>query len=75
MESLAIAAAVVMLSVWLVAFLSLFFSFIGLRLIGAIFGLLSIFAGVWLLITLPHAPFIAAINIIPGIISIRRYFI
>lgn len=75
MASLALAAAVVILSIWFIAALSLFFSFLGFKLLGMIFGVLSTTAGIWLLITLPHAPFLAAINLIAGAVSIRRYFL
>lgn len=74
MASLALAAAIVILSIWTTAALSLIFSFIGLRLLGAIFGTLSLIAGIWLLIILPHAPFLSIVNIIAGVISVKRYF-
>lgn len=74
LASLALAVAVVMLSVWGVAALSLIFTFAGFRGAGALFGLLSALAGLWLLCVLPHAPLLGAINLVAGGVSIRRYF-
>lgn len=72
MESLALAAALVMFSFWTVAGLSLIFAFFRLKLLGVIFGWLSIAAGVWLIFTLPYAPFLGAINIACGLISLIK---
>lgn len=73
MASLALAAAVVILSVWGVAGVSLIFTFSGFRLAGAVFGAVSVAAGAWLLCVLPHAPFLGAINLVAGGFAIQRY--
>lgn len=73
MESLALLAAVVMLSVWGVAGVSLLLSFLGMRLAGAVVGGVSVVAGAWLLFVLPHVPLLGLINIACGVVAIRRH--
>jgi len=74
MASLALAAAIVVLSLWFVAGASLVLSYLGFRLMGAIFGAMSAVAGIWLLCILPHAPLLGAINLVAGSVAIWRYF-
>jgi hypothetical protein len=74
MASLALAAAVVVLSLWFVAVASLVLSYLGFRLMGAIFGTMSAVAGIWLLCILPHAPLLGAMNLAAGFVAIWRYF-
>jgi hypothetical protein len=74
MASLALAAAVVMLSVWGLAALSLICSFLGFRFAGAVTGALSFAAGLWLLCVLPHVPFLGAVNLVAGGVAVWRYF-
>lgn len=73
MASLALAAAVVILSVWGLAGVSLLLSFLGFRLAGAAFGFLSVAAGLWLLCVLPHAPFLGGVNLVAGGVAVWRY--
>lgn len=72
MESLALTAALVMLSVWALAALAVALSFLGWRLVGSLFGGLSVAAGAWLIYVLPHAPWLGAINLLAGSIAIVR---
>lgn len=71
MESLALLAALIIISFWTVAGLSLLFSFFRLRILGLIFGCLSLAAGVWLIFILPHAPLLGIINIVCGLMGLR----
>lgn len=73
MASLALAVALIMISLWGLAGLSLLLTFLGFRVVGAALGLLSAAAGVWLLFILPHAPFFGLVNLVAGVVSIRRY--
>lgn len=73
MESLALMAVLVMLSLWGVAAFSLLLSFVGFRMAGAAFGVLSLAAGLWLLCVLPHAPLLGGVNVLAGVVSVRRY--
>lgn len=73
MASLAFVVAVIMLSFWGVAAISLLLTFAGFKGSGAALGVLSVVAGLWLLCVLPHAPLLGAINIVAGVVSIRRY--
>jgi len=73
MGSLAVLAVVVVFSLWGVAAVSLLASFLGFRLAGAVFGAISVAAGVWLLCILPYAPLLGCINILCGAVSIGRY--
>ena len=75
MESLAILAVLVMLSFLFVAAACLAVSFLGLRLLGAVLGGLSVVAGLWLLCILPHVPIFGGINILAGAVAIRRYLL
>lgn len=72
MESLALLAALIVISVWGLAAISVLTSLLGLRKTGAFLGVLSVVAGVWLLFILPHAPFLGLVNIFAGFIAIRR---
>lgn len=74
MGSLALVVAFIILSFWAAAGLSVILSLLGFRLAGAVFGTLSAIAGVWLLVTLPHAPFLGLINLGCGAFAVRRYF-
>lgn len=74
MASLALVVTVIMLSFWFVAGASLVLTFLGCRLLGAVFGGLSAAAGIWLLCVLPHAPLLGLINLVAGGVAIRRYF-
>lgn len=71
MESLALLAALIIVSFWTVAGLSLLFAFFRLRILSLIFGCLSLAAGVWLIFILPHAPLLGIINIVCGLIGLR----
>ena len=73
MGSLALLAAIIILSFWLVAGLSVILSLIGFRLAGSLFGGLSVLMGVWLLCVLPHVPFLGLMNLLAGGFSIFRY--
>jgi len=72
MESLALAAAAVMLSLWGCAAGALVCSYLQLRLMAAALGLLSTIGGLWLLRTLPHAPLLWVIQIAAGIIGLMQ---
>ena len=74
MASLALAVVLVMLSVWGLAGVSLILSLAGFRLVGCVFGVLSLVAGLWLLCVLPHAPFLGAVNIAAGGVAVWRQF-
>jgi hypothetical protein len=74
MESLALLAAVVMLSVWGVAGASLLLSFLGFRRVGLALGVLSAAAGVWLLCVLPHVPLLGLLSLACGAVAVRRGF-
>lgn len=73
MGSLALLAAVVVLSLWGVAGLSLLLSFLGFRGAGCAFGVLSFAAGLWLLFVLPHVPLLGAMNILAGVVAVHRH--
>lgn len=73
MGSLALLAAIIILSFWLVAGLSVILSLAGFRFAGALFGGLSVLAGAWLLCMLPHVPFLGLLNLAAGGFSIFRY--
>lgn len=73
MESLALLAAIIILSFWFTALASVCLTLLGFRLLGAIFGFLSCLAGIWLLFILPHAPFLGLINLFAGGFAIKRY--
>jgi hypothetical protein len=73
MGSLALVIALMLISFWLVAGVSLLLTFAGLRLAGALFGVVSAVAGTWLLCVLPYAPFLGLINLIAGGVAILRY--
>lgn len=73
MASLALVVAAVLLSLWFTAAASLLMSFLGFRVMGAMFGAMSAVAGIWLLFTLPHAPLLGVVNLAAGCISIWRY--
>lgn len=73
MESLALMAALVVISLWGVAAFSLLFSFLGFRLAGFGLGVLSLVAGVWLLLVLPHVPLLGAVNVLAGFVAVRRH--
>jgi hypothetical protein len=73
MGSLALVVALMLVSFWLVAGISLFLTFVGLRLTGALFGIVSAGVGIWLLCVLPYAPFLGLINLIAGGVAILRY--
>lgn len=73
MGSLALVVALMLISFWLVAGISLFLTFAGLRLAGALFGVVSAVVGIWLLCVLPYAPFLGLINLIAGGVAILRY--
>ena len=75
MASLALLVGVIILSIWVMAAGSLILTFAGLRLPGAFMGVISIVAGVWLLLVLPHAPILGLINIVAGGVAVRRYFV
>lgn len=72
MESLALAAAVVMLVVVGSSLAALASGLLRLRVLSWIFGFLSIAAGGWLLVTLPHMWFLPAWCIGVGIWAISR---
>lgn len=72
MESLALAAAVVMLSLWGCAAGAIVCSYLQMRLMAAALGLLSILGGLWLLRTLPHAPLLWLINIAAGVVGLMQ---
>lgn len=74
MESLALMAVVVMLSLWGLAGSCLLVSFVGFRTLGAVLGFLSMLAGVWLLFILPHAPLLGLVNVVAGAVATRRRF-
>lgn len=73
MESLALLAALVMLSLWGLAGASILLSLAGMRLAGAALGFLSVLAGVWLLFVLPGVPLLGAVNVLAGVVALRRY--
>lgn len=73
MASLALLAALIILSFWLVAGLSLLAAFFGFRWVGLLLGLLSILMGVWLLFVLPHIPFLGLINIVAGVVAVSKW--
>lgn len=73
MASLALAAALVILSLWGLAAVSLLMTFVGFRAAGALFGILSMVAGVWLLCILPHAPFLGLVNLSAGGLAVWRH--
>lgn len=72
MGSLAAAAAVVMFSLWATALGSLACAYLGLRTAAAVFGLLSMIGGVWLMRTLPHAPVLWLVNIVAGVVGLLQ---
>lgn len=74
MASLALLISIIVFSLWITAAISLIASFLGFKLIGAIFGILSVISGMWLLLVLPYSPFLGAINLIAGFVSIFRYW-
>lgn len=63
-----------MLSLWGLAGLSLLLSFLGFRFAGAVVGVLSVAAGVWLVCVLPHAPFLGLVNLVAGGVAVWRHF-
>jgi len=73
MASLALAAAVVILSLWGLAAVSLLMTCFGFLKIGAVFGILSVAAGAWLLCILPHAPFVGLVNLSAGGFAVWAY--
>jgi len=74
MESLVLIVALMMLSFWGSALFGLIFTFLGFRILGLIFGVLSILSGVYLLIILPYAPFLGTIQLLAGAYPVFRYF-
>lgn len=73
MASLALMVAVIMISIWGLAALSLLLTFTGFGGAGAAFGVMSAVAGFWLLWVLPHVPLLGALNLVAGWVAIRRY--
>lgn len=72
MASLAFIVALIIISSWIVAGMSLIFTFSGFRKLGAVCGFLSAAVGVWMICVLPHVPLLGLINIVCGLVAIRR---
>ena len=73
MGSLALLVALIIFSFWLVAGLSVILGLLGFRFVGALFGGLSVLAGVWLLCVLPHVPLLGLINLVAGGFAIYKW--
>lgn len=63
-----------MVSFWLLAGAAVFFSLIGLRLVGCVVGIFSVIVGAWLLFALPHVPLLGLVNLAFGGVAVNRYF-
>jgi hypothetical protein len=74
MESLALVAALVLLSLFALSVLSLVLSFCGWRALGALCGTGAILAGLWLAKTLPANPWLGLLNVAAGAVSVVRLF-
>lgn len=73
MESLALLAALVILTMWGLAGASVILSLAGMKLAGAVLGGFSLVGGVWLLFVLPSAPILGAVNALAGVVALHRY--
>lgn len=72
MESLALAAAVVVLSIVILSAASVALSFTSLRLLSFAVGLVTVFSGGWLLSTLPHAWIMGGVVVVCGVVGMWR---
>lgn len=73
MESLALIAALIVLSLFLLSAASLILTLINWRGLGALFGLGAILMGGWLALQLPANPWLGLINIGIGAFSVLRF--
>ena len=74
MGSLALLAVLVILSVWGVAAAALLATTLGFLRVGAAFGVLSIVAGVLLMVALPHVCIVGAANVVAGAVAVWSLF-
>lgn len=74
MTTLALLVSFLLLGSLFIGVLSVSFSFLGYRNIGAILGLFSIFIGFFLLFSLPFSPIVSLPNLVMGLVGIGRYF-
>lgn len=74
MASLALMATLVIACLWGLGTAALLLSFLGFRVLGAVFGALSILSGAWLLLVLPHVPLLGAGNMVAGWVAVSRCF-
>lgn len=74
MASLAILAALVIFSAWILAGGAVCLSLFGLRFIGGVLGAVSVAVGIFLLCALPLVPFLGVLNLACGGFAIIRFF-
>lgn len=72
MESLVLAAAVVMLSILTINVLALTLAYFDFRVLAALCGAVCVVTGIWLKVTLPHTTILPAISIAIGGASMSK---
>lgn len=73
MESLALIAAIIVLSLFALSVASLVLTFLNWRTLGAVLGLGAIAMGIWLALQLPANPWLGLLNVLAGSISVVRF--
>lgn len=73
MESLALLATLIVLSLFALSVASLVLTFLNWRTLGAVLGLGAIAMGIWLALQLPANPWLGLLNILAGSISVVRF--
>lgn len=73
MESLALLAALIVLSLFALSVISLVLTFVNWKTLGALFGLGAILMGAWLSLKLPANPWLGLLNIALGSVSVIRF--
>lgn len=73
MESLAIAASVVVLSIIGIGLIACCLSLFGLRTAGGMVGVIAVAAGLWMGVTLPHAIVLWSIPLATGAWAVSRW--